>query len=73
LSNCIDINVNIKIPDDDYCNRCDFVTKIINLYSEPKCIIFKQKLKYVAFNKYEKCDKCKHIIKSQYKEEKENE
>lgn len=71
MSNYTSINVNIEIPDDDYCNMCDYMTKIINLYSQPKCIIFKQKLKYVVFDKYEKCDKCKQIIKLQHEEDNE--
>lgn len=52
------INVNICVPENEFCNGCDFMTNIINLYSEPKCIVFKQKLKWTFFDKYVKCKEC---------------
>ena len=61
--NNIDINVNIQVPDSEFCNGCCHMTSIINLYSEPECLIFniKEKLKYVVFDKYEKWDECKRL------------
>lgn len=59
----INIDVNIQVPDSEFCNGCCHMTPIINLYSEPECLIFNvgKKLKYIIFDKYEKWDECKKL------------
>lgn len=59
------ITVNIDIPENEYCNGCDFKTPTINLYSKPECIIFKIPLKYELFDRYVKCDSCKNLCKDE--------
>jgi len=59
------ININVDVPENEFCNGCDFMTKIISLYSKPECIVFKQELKYVCFDKYEKCEECLELCKDE--------
>jgi hypothetical protein len=54
----ITINVQVEIPNSIYCNECKFRTPTISLYSEPKCLIFNNKLKYEILDKYLKCEEC---------------
>jgi len=71
----IDMNIfiSVEIPDGDFCRGCKFITPIINLYSEPKCIVFQKKLDYVHRDNWEKCDECRQIIKDENDELNENE
>lgn len=65
MDNEITINVDIKIPENDFCNCCTYMTLLINLYSQPKCLIFNKRLNYICFDKYEKCAECKKLIENE--------
>lgn len=58
----VNMFISVNIPEGDFCNGCKFITPIINLHSEPKCIIFEDELRYVHRDKWQKCGECKQMI-----------
>lgn len=55
----LDINIDVKVSNSEYCEKCRFRTRALSLYYEPECILFDAKLKSVPMDKYIKCEECK--------------
>lgn len=53
----LDININIKVPEGEYCAKCKF-QRVNGLTKDIECMIFDKVLKQVRIENNNLCEKC---------------